>query len=135
MNKLLIVTGLSILMAACGSKKENETVLSHDAVEVATEHEHHGHGVEIVGIAQEGEPASGKITIVGLNGGESSTYDYSTSNPDKIAAWIAGDTVTIFMEHHHHGDHHHDSITAIKIGNHACIGHEHEHSIDCGHQH
>lgn len=147
MKKLFIIAGVSIALTACGSKNPTQATDAHDHEHETAEHvhdeacQHHDHNISVVGVAQEGDASSGKITIVKINDGQTATFDYTTSNPDKIAAWIAGDTVTVFIDHHHHGEHHHDSITAIKIGAHQCSGHEHnhdhahEHSEDCNHQH
>lgn len=145
MKKLLIIAGASIALAACGSKNTSETATTHDHEHETVAHvhndacEHHNHSVTVVGVAQEGDAASGKITLAKIEDGQVETFDYSSSNPDKIAAWIAGDTVTVFIDHHHHGEHHHDSITAIKIGAYQCSSHEHEHNHEhgenCNHQH
>lgn len=135
MKNILLITAIAFSMAACGNQSaqkttDNEAVHEHEHAHDCTGHNHeghaHNHAITIVGIAQEGDSQSGKITINEIHKGEAQTYDYSASNPDKIAAWIPGDTVTIFIDHHHHGDHHHDSITAIKIGNLGC-SHDHDH--------
>ena len=60
-----------------------------------------------MGVAQEGDAASGEITVVKIDAADTVTYNYSSANQDKIAAWMPGDTVTLFIDHHHHGDHHH----------------------------
>lgn len=143
MKKLFLVAAISMALAACTSKADNAHEGHNHADGQCTEHSHeghnhadgqcaeHGHTVKVVGIAQEGNAEQGKITIVKMHGGETATYDYSKSNPDKIAAWIPGDTVTIFIDHHHHGNHHHESVTAVKIGDMGCShnheGHNHEH--------
>ena len=134
MKKLFIVAAISMVLAACGGKADNaHEGHNHDNGE-CTEHNHgndHGEVMKVVGIAQEGDAEQGKITIVKMHGGQTATYDYSKSNPDKIAAWIPGDTVTIFIDHHHHGNHHHESVTAVKIGYMGCShnhdGHNHNH--------
>ena len=149
MKKFLVILGVSLAVMACGSKNAGEETAqhNHEADEHAAEcaHEHqcdHNHGVQVVGVAQEGDAASGVITVVKIDAADTVTYNYSSANQDKIAAWMPGDTVTLFIDHHHHGDHHHDSIMAIKIGNHACAGHNHEHEhehhehgAECNHQH
>ena len=134
MKKLFIVAAISMVLAACGGKVDNaHEGHNHDNGE-CTEHNHghdHGEVMKVVGSAQEGDAEQGKITIVKMHGGQTATYDYSKSNPDKIAAWIPGDTVTIFIDHHHHGNHHHESVTAVKIGDMGCShnhdGHNHNH--------
>lgn len=163
--KLLSIFAIAAAISACNSTSSETNADAHDTT-TCTEHDHgHGHGPDhghahgeecnghnheniVVGIAQKGDYKSGKISIKTLNG-ESKEFDYSKSNQDKIAAWQAGDTVSIFIDHHHHGEKAHDSITAVKIGqvsnapaNHSddCKGHDHENCEehdhhDHGHNH
>lgn len=137
MKQFFIIAGVALTLVACGSKNTTDSATQQEPV---AEHSHegcdnHDHVVTVVGVAQQGDAASGLISVVKLDGGETVQFDYSLSNPDKIAAWEAGDTVTVFIDHHHHGVHHHDSITAIKIGNHVCVAHDHEHGHDHAHGH
>ena len=147
--KALGFVAIAISIASCSSTgSDNASVeAAHDST-ACTEHNHnheghnHNHGIVVVGVAQEGDYTSGKITITTLPCGETKEYDYSASNQDKIAAWQKGDTVSIFIEHHHHGEAAHDSITAIKIGGTPCAtphnheGHNHEcHEHEHGHEH
>lgn len=128
MKKLFLTAMLSIVLVSCGNNEQHAT-------KQCTEHNHdHNHAVKVVGIAQEGNADSGKITIANIHGGEVKTFDYSKSNPDKIAAWITGDTVTIYIEQHNHGNHSHASVTKIKIGDYGCTHNEHSHSHE-GHNH
>ena len=136
MKKFMIIAVAAMAMTACGSKTEN-TADRHDE---ATEHEHHhdmnchhAHEIAIAGVAQATDSVDGHITIVKLLDGQQQTFDYSSANPDKVAAWQPGDTVTVFL-HHHHGEEAHDSITAIKIGNHDCCPHGHG-ACPEGHEH
>lgn len=151
--KALGFVAIAISIASCSSTgSDNASVeAAHDST-TCTEHNHnheghnHNHGIVVVGVAQEGDYTSGKITIATLPCGETKEYDYSASNQDKIAAWQKGDTVSIFIEHHHHGEAAHDSITAIKIGGTPCTAphnheehdhecHEHEHDHEHNHAH
>ncbi|MBR5332680.1 MAG: hypothetical protein IKV32_05250 [Muribaculaceae bacterium] len=145
--KALGFVAIAISIASCSSTGSKASVEdAHDST-TCTEHNHnheghnHNHGIVVVGVAQEGDYTSGKISITTIPCGETKEFDYTTSNQDKIAAWQKGDTVSIFIEHHHHGEAAHDSITAIKIGetpcaaphnheghNHGCNEHEHEHN-------
>ena len=132
MKKIFAIAVIGITLTACGSKSATETA---DGEHVHTEacgshgHDHEGHAhnhcVKVVGIAQTGDAESGKITIKKLHGGEAVTYDYSKSNQDQIAAWIEGDTVTVFIDSHKHGSHSHETIKKIKIGNFECDTHKH----------
>lgn len=135
MIKILSIAFFALSIISCSSssqKTHNEEAHSNGS---CTEHNHqhhdgehhHHHGMVVVGIAQEGDYASGKIAISLIGSNESKEFDYTKSNQDKIAAWQGGDTVSIFIDHHHHGDVAHDSITAIKIGAVACNEATHEH--------
>ncbi len=139
--KLIGIAAITFAITSCTSSGADKSAseANHDST-ACTEHEHHNHahetehhhhhGVIVVGIAQDGDYQSGKISILPLNGGEKKEFDYSKSNQDQIAAWQAGDTVSIFIDHHHHGEVAHDSITAIKFGIKECSeahNHEHEH--------
>ncbi|MBQ9077015.1 MAG: hypothetical protein IJY31_04145 [Muribaculaceae bacterium] len=134
MKKLMIVAAVALTVTACGNKadKSGEQHVEEAVAECGHEHAHHGHEMAIAGIAQGTDTVAGQITIVKLSDGETQTFDYASSNPDKIAAWQAGDTVTVFVHHHHHGDVAHDSIAAVKIGNYEC---RHEHGTCDGHDH
>ncbi len=139
MKKYMIVAIAAMALVACGSKNEKQV----DGHVETVEHEHHNHAQEIMvaGVAQSTDTVANNITIVKLHDGTTQTFDYSSTNPDKIAAWQAGDTVTVFLHHYHHGNEAHDSITAVKIGNFECNQHEHEtcaakHDHECsGHGH
>lgn len=139
--KLIGIAAITFAITSCTSSEADKSAseANHDTT-ACTEHEHHHHaheaehhhehGVIVVGVAQDGDYQSGKITILPLNGGDKKEFDYSKSNQDQIAAWQAGDTVSIFIDHHHHGEVAHDSITAIKLGVKECSeahNHEHEH--------
>lgn len=135
MKRLMIIAVAAMILSACGSKNDKTEARHSEAVE----HEHHGHAhhsheMMIAGVAQPTDTVAGHITIVKLHDGETQTFDYTTSNPDKIAAWQAGDTVTVFLHHHHHGEEAHDSVTAIKIGKFECKHHDHDACPD-GHDH
>lgn len=148
--KLLSIAAIAIAISACTSSNNGKSVTedSHDST-TCTEHAHHtechnhNHEMVVVGVAQQGDYSSGKITIATIPGGETKDFDYSKSNQDKIAAWQTGDTVSIFIDHHHHGEMAHDSITAIKLGVKECSteshnheGHEHHDHANCeGHNH
>ena len=154
--KFISIFAIAAAISACNSTSSETNADAHDTT-TCTEHEHghghdHGHAHSedcnghnheniIVGIAQKGDYKSGKISVKTLDG-ESKEFDYSKSNQDKIAAWQAGDTVSIFIDHHHHGEKAHDSITAIKIGqmsnapaNHSDDCKEHSHENCDGHDH
>lgn len=149
--KFLSIFAIATLIGACSNSSTETHVESHDTA-TCTEHEHgqehgHEHGEDcanlksiVVGIAQKGDYTSGKISIKTLDG-ETKDFDYKKSNQDKIAAWQAGDTVSIVFGHHHHGEAAHDSITAIKLGAIApkaakCDdAHQHEHENCDGHDH
>lgn len=133
-SKFIAFTAIAIASTSCSSSS-NEKNHSEEAQDVATctEHNHnhnsngHHHEIVAVGIALDGDYTSGKIAILQLGSNDTTEFDYSTSNQDKIAAWQTGDTVSIFIEHHHHGDEAHDSITAIKIGAESCTHPHNEH--------
>lgn len=138
--KLFSIAAIAFAITSCSSsgsdKSDSEacndttTCNEHEHHDHAHEVEcHHNHGSIIVGIAQEGDYQSGKISILPMNGGDKKEFDYSKSNQEQIAAWQTGDTVSIFIDHHHHGEVAHDSITAIKFGVKECskAHHEHEH--------
>lgn len=153
--KYISIAFVAVAISACsdsGEKSGDTTDCDSNCTEATHEHNHdghahgdecngHNHGNTIVGIALPGDYKSGKISIKTLDG-EQKEFDYTKSNQDKVAAWKAGDTVSIFIDHHHHGEVAHDSITAIKIGaiatknvdnahqhNHDnCEGDEHNHS-------
>ena len=157
--KFLSILAIAAAISACSNNASTDKSSQEACSDTCTSHNHehnhghahgdacegHNHEMVVVGVAQQGDYKSGKITIKTLNG-ESKDFNYKQSNQDKIAAWQAGDTVSIFMVHHHHGDKAHDSITAIKLGNLSvgkakdanhnhenCDGHGHDH--DHGHQH
>lgn len=153
--KILSIVAIAAAISACSSSTADKSVGElHDSTACA-EHEHshdhghvhegacdgHAHELIVVGVAQQGDYSSGKIEIVTIPSGEKKEFDYKSSNQDKIAAWKAGDTVSIFIDHHHHGDHAHDSITAIKLGAkempaaHGHEGHNHDHENCEGHDH
>lgn len=153
--KFLNIAAIAVAISACSSSTTDKAAGEvHDST-TCTEHSHahehaqgeacegHAHGVIVVGVAQQGDYTSGKIEIVTIPSGEKKEFDYKSSNQDKIAAWKAGDTVSIFIDHHHHGDHAHDSITAIKLGakemptahNHESHDHAHENCEDHDHNH
>lgn len=146
-KKIYTIVVVGLALTACGSKSTTETaegqhVHTEECGEHGHEHEGHSHNhcVKVAGVAQVGDAASGKITIKKLHGGETVTYDYSKSNQDQIAAWLEGDTVTIFVDSHQHGTHSHEVVTKIKIGNFECAEHNHEahnhsHGEGCNHQH
>ena len=152
--KLFSIAAIAIAITSCASSGSDKNAAegAHDTT-ACTEHNHehehahgdacegHNHEMVVVGIAQQGDYTSGKIAIKTLNG-ENKEFDYSKSNQDKIAAWQAGDTVSIFIDHHHHGENAHDSITAIKLGVKECANahnhedHElHDHENCDGHDH
>lgn len=143
-SKFIAFTAIAIASTSCSSSS-NENAHSEETHDVATctEHNHdhhskgHHHEMVVVGVALEGDYTSGKIAILSLGSNDTTEFDYSTSNQDKIAAWQTGDTVSIFIEHHHHGDVAHDSITAIKLGAVACAepAHKHEHHKQHHHAH
>lgn len=140
MNKLFLTAMLSIVLVSCGNKVADNN--ERHATEQCTGHSHegdnhnHSHAVKVVGIAQEGNADSGKITIAKIHGEGVQTFDYSKSNPDKIAAWIAGDTVTIYLEQHNHGNHSHSSVTKVKIGDYGCSHNDNYHNDNHeGHNH
>lgn len=142
MKKYIIVAIAAMALVACGSKNEKQVDGHVETVEHEYHsHVNHAHEVMVAGIAQSTDTVANHITIVKLHDGTTQTFDYSSTNPDKIAAWQAGDTVTVFLHHHHHGNESHDSITAVKIGNFECNQHEHEtcaeeHDHECnGHDH
>ena len=129
--KLIGIAAITFAITSCTSSgaEKSASEANHDTT-TCTTHEHHHNNTLIIGVAQEGNYASGKITITTIPGCEPKEFDYSKSNQDQIAAWQAGDTVSIFIEHHHHGEMAHDSITAIKLGVKECSeahNHEHEH--------
>ncbi len=132
---MFLMTLTVIGLSACNTSENKEVM------HIETEHQHvhdgeecnHSHEMRIVGVAQEGVATDGKITIKKLDDANVATYDYKNSNQDKIAAWLPGDTVTIFIHHHHHGEVAHDSITAVKIGNMPCTDHNHDHHHDHDH--
>ncbi len=129
--RLMGIAALTLAISSCASSGADKSAseASHDTT-TCTTHEHHHNNTIIIGVAQEGNYASGKITVTTIPGCEPKEFDYSKSNQDQIAAWQAGDTVSIFIEHHHHGEMAHDSITAIKLGVKECSeahNHEHEH--------
>lgn len=129
--RLMGIAALTLVISSCASSGADKSAseASHDTT-TCTTHEHHHNNTIIIGVAQEGNYASGKITVTTIPGCEPKEFDYSKSNQDQIAAWQAGDTVSIFIEHHHHGEMAHDSITAIKLGVKECSeahNHEHEH--------
>lgn len=132
MKILIPVAAVAVILTACGSRTEN-TVAQHEGI---VEHgcAAHSHGIMVAGVAQADDSVANHITVVKLHDGTVQTFDYSSSNPDKIAAWQAGDTVTVFLHHHHHGTEAHDSVTAIKIGNFECRHHGHDACCD-GHNH
>lgn len=134
-----------ISCTSASSDKEASDSCDINSIESNGAHNHiencsgHHHETVIVGIAQNGDYKSGKITITTIPDNEIKEFNYINSNQDKIAAWQAGDTVSIFVNHHHHGNVAHDSITAIKFGikSNTCNldhGHNHEHH-DHGHNH
>lgn len=127
--RLMGIAALTLAISSCASSGADKSAseASHDTT-TCTTHEHHHNNTIIIGVAQEGNYASGKITVTTIPGCEPKEFDYSKSNQDQIAAWQAGDTVSIFIEHHHHGEMAHDSITAIKLGVKECSeAHNHEH--------
>ena len=151
--KLFSIAAIAIAITSCASSGSDKNAAegAHDST-ACTEHNHehdhgdacegHNHEMVVVGVAQQGDYTSGKITISTVPGGEKKEFDYTKSNQDKIAAWQAGDTVSIFIDHHHHGENAHDSITAIKFGVKECAGthnHEgnehHDHENCDGHDH
>lgn len=135
MKKILLTMFVVVGLSACNTSEKKEA----HTQEVEHNHNHdgeecsHSHEMHIVGVAQGGDAASGLITIKKMDDGNIVTYDYKNSNQDKIAAWLPGDTVTIFIHHHHHGEVAHDSITAVKIGNMPCTDHNHDHHHDHDH--
>jgi hypothetical protein len=131
--KALGIAATVFALASCSSGSNENGKAANDST-TCTEHNHEN---IVVGVAHEGNYESGKITITTIPGCEPRDFDYSKSDPGKIAAWQAGDTVSIFIDHHHHGEAAHDSITAIKLGVHECTAHSHEgHSHECnGHDH
>lgn len=149
--KILSIVAIAAVVSSCSSSTADKAAGElHDST-ACTEHEHshdhgaacegHAHELIVVGVAQQGDYTSGKIEIATIPSGEKKEFDYKSSNQDKIAAWKAGDTVSIFIDHHHHGDHAHDSITAIKLGakelsaSHNHEGHDHGHENCDGHDH
>ncbi len=138
------IVAIAIAITSCASSSsEKATEDAHDST-VCTEHNHsncaeghHSHGKVVIGVAQEGDYASGKITITTIPGCEPKEFDYSKSNQDQIAAWQAGDTVSIFIDCHNHGGESCDSVVAIKFGVKECTsGHNHEEHENCdGHDH
>lgn len=151
--KILNIVAIAVAISACSSSTSDKAAgEAHDST-TCTEHNHthehahsgacegHAHELIVVGVAQQGDYTSGKIEIATIPSGEKKEFDYKSSNQDKIAAWKAGDTVSIFIDHHHHGDHAHDSITAIKLGakelsaSHNHEGHDHGHENCDGHDH
>ncbi len=127
MNILIPVAAVAVILTACGSKTENTAIQHEETVEHGCAV--HSHEMMIAGVAQADDSVANHITVVKLHDGTVRIFDYSSSNPDKIAAWQAGDTVTVFL-HHNHGEEAHDSVTAIKIGNFECRHHEHDASCD-----
>lgn len=138
MNKLLVTIATSLALLACSNNATTDKRQQEPCSEHNHDHDSHNHGEikKIVGIAHEGNHESGKITITPIHGEQAKEYDYTKSNFDQIAAWLPGDTVTIFIEHHHHGNHHHESITKIRIGDMGCTHDhkEHDHAHE-GHSH
>ena len=141
--KLIGIAAITFAITSCTSSgaEKSASEANHDTT-TCTTHEHHHNNTLIIGVAQEGNYASGKITITTIPGCEPKEFDYSKSNQDQIAAWQAGDTVSIFIEHHHHGEMAHDSITAIKLGVKECCEahnneiHEHHNHENCNeHKH
>ena len=138
--KALGIAATVFALASCSSGSNENGKTANDST-TCTEHNHEcsdshecgdNHEIVVVGIAHEGNYESGKITITTIPGCEPRDFDYSKSDPGKIAAWQAGDTVSIFIDHHHHGEAAHDSITTIKLGVHECAAHSHEgHSHEC----
>ena len=138
MKKIFLMALVVVGLSACNTSENKE--VKHEETEHNHSHEHdgcgHSHEVRVVGVAQEGDAASGEVAIKKLDDGSVVTYDYKNSNQDKIAAWLPGDTLTVFIHHHHHGATAHDSITAIKIGNMPCTDHSHDHhNHDHAHDH
>lgn len=147
--KILSIAAIATAINACSSSTADKTSGETCDTATCTTHDHHDHAhgeacddahnheMVVVGVAQESDYKSGKITIATINGNEKKEFDYTKSNQDKMAAWQAGDTVSIFIDHHHHGEASHDSITAIKLGvakastkSHShenCDGHDHNH--------
>ena len=151
--KILSIVAIAAAVSACSSTSADKAAGElHDST-TCTEHNHahghahgescedHAHELIVVGVAQQGDYNSGKIEIVTIPSGEKKEFDYKSSNQDKIAAWKAGDTVSVFIDQHHHGDHAHDSITAIKLGvkempaEHRHDGHDHENCDGHDHNH
>ncbi len=151
--KFLSIAAIATAISACSSSTADKasgetcdtaTCATHNHHEHGHSHAHgeacdnaHNHEMVVVGIAQEGDYKSGKITIATINGNEKKEFDYTKSNQDKMAAWQAGDTVSIFFDHHHHGEASHDSITAIKLGiaKGSAKSHSHEKCDEHDHNH
>ncbi len=128
------MAAVAFALSACsGAATEKTGEHAEDAHNHAV-HNHAAHNKAIVGVAQEGDAASGKITIAKLDGSGMATFDYSKANQDKIAAWLAGDTVTVFLSHHHHGGHHHEDVVKVKIGNFPMAEGVHVHGSADGHK-
>ena len=133
-KKIFVIAVVGLALSACGAKSGSENVEDiHEHSESCDSHNHghdhsgHAHSniVKVSGIAQAGDATSGKITIKKLHGGEAVTYDYTKSNQDQIAAWLEGDTVTVYIDSHKHGSHRHETVTKIRIGDFECGPHSH----------
>ena len=145
---LLSIAAIAVGISACSNSATTTSSNEGTCADTCTTHNHehnhghahgdacegHNHEMVVVGVAQQGDYKSGKITINTLSG-ERKDFNYKESNQDKIAAWQAGDTVSIIIDHHHHGDKAHDSIVAIKIGEVKTAAHAHENCEGEGHEH